>query len=106
MPDQYRDCQVFPILALRTKLEIGSGIVIARFALLLSLADVSLVVPALAQQPVQPLAKVGSCPLGYFSSGGDCVPSARRNNREAIQKTGKTCPLGWFSSASYCAKSR
>jgi hypothetical protein len=25
---------------------------------------------ALAQQPVQPLPKVGGCPLGYYSSGG------------------------------------
>jgi hypothetical protein len=107
----------------------------ARFALLLSLAAVGLVVPALAQQPVQPLPKVGSCPLGYYSSAGYCVPSASRNtrgaieksgrscplgfyasgnycvtspnnNREAIQKTGKSCPLGWFSSGSYCVKSR
>ncbi len=29
--------------------------------------------PALAQQPVQPLPKVGSCPLGYYSSGSYCV---------------------------------
>ena len=90
---------------------------------------------ALAQQPVQPLPKVGGCPLGYYSSGSYCVPSKSDNtrgaieksggscplgfyssgnycvsspssNREAIQKTGKSCPLGWFSSGSYCVKSR
>jgi hypothetical protein len=90
---------------------------------------------ALAQQPVRPLPKVGSCPLGYYSSGGYCVPSSggntrgaiekvggscplgfyssgnyclssSGNDREAIQKTGKGCPLGWFSSGSYCIKSR
>ena len=90
---------------------------------------------ASAQQPVQPLPKVGGCPLGYYSSGGYCVPSSGGNSRgaiekvgggcpfgfyssgnyclsspgndrEAIQKTGKGCPLGWFSSGSYCVKSR
>ena len=30
---------------------------------------------ASAQQPVQPLPKVGVCPLGYYSSGGYCVRS-------------------------------
>jgi hypothetical protein len=123
------------IPARRTKLGIGSGSVMARFALLLSLAAVAVGGPALAQQPVQPLPKVGSCPLGYFSSGGYCVPSksgnsrgaiekvgggcplgfyssgnycvsSPNNNREAIQKTGKSCPLGWFSSGGYCVRSR
>ena len=89
---------------------------------------------ALAQQPVQPLPKVGSCPLGYYSSGGYCVPSSGGNSRgaiereagcplgfyssgsycvsspsnyrEAIQKTGNGCPLGWYSSGGYCVKSR
>ena len=90
---------------------------------------------ALAQQPVQPLPKVGGCPLGYYSSDGYCVPSkgsntrgaieksgagcplgfyssgnyclsSPSNEREAIQKTGKSCPLGWYSSGNYCAKSR
>ena len=88
----------------------------------------------LAQQPVQPLPKVGSCPLGYYSSGGYCVPSSGGNtrgaieksgscplgfyssgnycvssassNREAIQKTGNSCPLGYYGSGSYCVKSR
>lgn len=88
----------------------------------------------LAQQPVQPLPKVGGCPLGYYASGSYCVPSGGNtrgaieksgnscplgfyasgnycvsspsNDREAIQKTGKSCPLGWFSSGSYCLMSR
>lgn len=106
-----------------------------RFALLLSLTAIGLAGPALAQQPVQPLPKVGACPLDYYSSGGYCVPSksgtsrgaiekvggscplgfyssghycvsSPSNNREAIQKTGKSCPLGWFSSGSYCVRSR
>lgn len=89
----------------------------------------------LAQQPIQPLPKLGGCPLGYYSSGSYCVPSksgnargalekmgnscplgfyssgnycvsSPSNNREAIQKQGTSCPLGWFSSGSYCVKSR
>jgi hypothetical protein len=61
--------------------------------------------PALAQQPVQPLPKLGSCPLGFYSSGNYCV-SSPSNNREAIQKTGNSCPLGYYGSGSYCVKSR
>jgi hypothetical protein len=89
--------------------------------------------PAFAEQPVQPLTKIGSCPLGYFSSGSYCIPSAGgpsrgaleksgascplgfytsgnycvsspSNKREAIEKTGRSCPLGWYSSGSYCVK--
>ena len=51
---------------------------------------------AVAQQPVQPLPQVGGCPLGYTSSGNDCIPG----------KSGKSCPLGWFGSGSYCVQSR
>ena len=43
--------------------------------------------PALAQQPVQPLPKVGSCPLGYYSSGSYCVPSRSGNTRGALEIT-------------------
>jgi hypothetical protein len=46
-----------------------------------------------------------SCPLGFHTSGNDCL-SSPSNNREAIQKTGNSCPLGWFSSGSYCVNSR
>ena len=61
---------------------------------------------ALAQQPVQPLPKVGGCPLGYYSSGGYCVPSSGGNTSGAIEKSGNGCPLGWYSSGGYCVKSR
>ena len=59
----------------------------------------------LAQQPVQPLPKVGSCPLGYYSSGGYCVPSSGGNTRGAIEKSGAGCPLGFYSSCNYCLSS-
>ena len=58
-----------------------------------------------AQQPVQPLPKVGSCPLGYYSSGSYCVPSRSSNTRGALEKTGGSCPLGFYSSGSYCVSS-
>ena len=55
-----------------------------------------------AQQPVQPLPKVGGCPLGYYSSGSYCVPSSGGNTRGAIEKSGAGCPLGFYSSGNYC----
>jgi hypothetical protein len=107
----------------------------ARAALLPLGLIASLCPAATAQQPVQPLPKLGGCPLGFYSSGNYCVPSTSdntrgalektgtgcslgfyssgnycvsspSNNREAIQKQGNSCPLGWYSSGSYCVKSR
>jgi len=79
---------------------------LGRFPLLFALATGAVLTgSALAQQPVRPLPKLGGCPLGYYSSGNDCL-SSPSNNREAIEKTGKSCPLGWFSSGSYGMKSR
>ena len=49
---------------------------------------------ALAQQPVQPLPRSGGCPLGYYSSGGYCVPSSGGNSRGAIEKMGSGLPAG------------
>ena len=60
---------------------------------------------AIAQQPVQPLPKVGGCPLGYYSSGNYCVPSKSGNTRGALEKTGNSCPLGFYSSGNYCVSS-
>ena len=87
--------------------------------------------PALAQQPVRPLPRMGGCPTGYLASAGYCVPTQRARGaiekvgnscpagflssgnyclstpqgREAIQKTGSSCPAGWLSSGSYCLRS-
>ncbi len=60
---------------------------------------------AVAQQPVQPLPKVGGCPLGYYASGSYCVPSRSSNTRGALEKTGGNCPLGFYSSGAYCVSS-
>jgi len=48
------------------------GRVLLRFALATSALWAR---SALAQQPVRPLPKVGSCLLGWFSSGSSCVKS-------------------------------
>ena len=73
------------------------GLVLAPLALTQS--------PALAQQPVQPLPRVGSCPLGYYSSSSYCVPSRSGNTRGALEKNGSSCPLGFYTSGSYCVSS-
>lgn len=57
---------------------------------------------ALAQQPVQPLPKLGFCPIGYQSSGAYCVPNASGSSRGAIEKVGNSCPIGFSSSGRYC----
>ena len=43
---------------------------------------------------MQPLPKVGGCPLGYYSSGGYCVPSSSGNTRRAIEKAGAAARWG------------
>ena len=60
---------------------------------------------ALAQQPVQPLPRLGGCPLGYYASGSYCVPSKGGNTRGAIEKSGNSCPLGFYASGNYCLSS-
>lgn len=61
--------------------------------------------PALAQQPVRPLPRLGSCPLGYYTFGNYCVPSSSDNTRGAIEKSGHSCPLGFYTSGNYCVSS-
>lgn len=46
-----------------------------------------------------PLAKVGSCPSGYSTSGQYCVPGNKA--RFAIEKRG-ACPGGYSTSGAYC----
>jgi hypothetical protein len=68
-------------------------------------SSLGFVSPVWAQQPVQPLPKLGGCPLGYYASGNYCVPSKSGNTRGAIEKSGKGCPLGFYSSGAYCVSS-
>lgn len=59
-------------------------------------ALVALPAPALAQA----VPKVGTCPSGYHTSGGACIPSSG-NSRPALPKVG-SCPSGYHSSGDYC----
>jgi hypothetical protein len=79
----------------------------------------------------QPLAKVGTCPSGYTTSGQYCAPGPkarlaveRRGGcpsgyttsgayclagpqaRAAVPKIGSTCPSGWRTSGDYCLANR
>ena len=56
----------------------------------------------LATQP--PIQRVGTCPVGWYSSGGYCVPTSEYT-KPAIQKY-ENCPLDWYSTGSYCTKTR
>ena len=82
----------------------NSGLFLARHlwapALFISLGS-----PALAKQPVQPLTKVGDCPLGYYASGDYCVPSRSGKLHGAIEKSGNSCSLGFYGSGNYCVSS-
>jgi hypothetical protein len=83
-----------------------SGVVLRTLGLrFIVLAPLVLASASFAQQPVQPLPKVGGCPLGYYASGSYCVPSRSSNTRGALEKTGGSCPLGFYSSGSYCVSS-
>lgn len=66
---------------------------------LLVLALCPLLTLAQTAQVPQPIAKLGSCPSGYLTSGDYCVP--RTDARAAVEKRG-SCPPGYLSSGSYC----
>jgi hypothetical protein len=53
-------------------------------------------------QPMPPHG--GSCPHGYTTSNGFCVPS--QATQHAIPKSSSgNCPWGWTSSGSFCLRS-
>ena len=56
-----------------------------------------LTIPAWAQTAVP---KIGTCPSGYHSSGGYCVPNSDKA-LPAIPKNG-SCASGYHSSGDYC----
>ena len=57
-----------------------------------------------AQTPAaQPVAKQGSCPSGYHSSGNYCTPSSA-SARFALPHVG-SCPSGYHTSGAYCLAS-
>lgn len=55
-------------------------------------------------QLAQPLPRVGTCPVGYYSSNGYCIPTPTARN--AIERADSVCPLGYYSAGSYCLKTR
>lgn len=64
---------------------------------------VSLIIAALAEPMPWPQ-RGGSCPHGYYSSNGYCMPG--QGAQEAIPKnTSGNCPFGWTSSGAFCLKS-
>jgi hypothetical protein len=67
----------------------------------LRLLACSLMLPGAAL--AQALPKVGTCPSGYYTSGGACVPSSS-DPRPALPKVG-TCPSGYYTSGDYCLAS-
>ena len=58
-----------------------------------------ILMPALAAPPAEPVAKVGSCPSGYSTSGAYCRPGS--SARYAVVKVG-SCPSGYSTSGEYC----
>lgn len=46
----------------------------------------------------------GNCPIGYYSSGGACVPSSR-GATYAFFNNGGNCPNGYYSSGKSCVAS-
>lgn len=53
-----------------------------------------------ADQKPFPVAKNGSCPGGYYTSGNYCVPM-KNTTRQAVPKVG-SCPSGYITSGKYC----
>jgi hypothetical protein len=53
----------------------------------------------------QPINQVGSsCPFGYYSQAGYCVPnSGIRNRVESIPRTNSICPYGTYATGNYCS---
>ncbi|MCF8004882.1 MAG: hypothetical protein K9L32_11905 [Chromatiaceae bacterium] len=57
---------------------------------------------AVAEEDQQPIPKVGSCPVGYRTSGGYCIP-LESTDKEVIIKL-ESCPSGYRTSGNYCIK--
>ena len=47
-----------------------------------------------------PVVKVGTCPLGWYTSGSYCIPA--RATSPAIIPKQQTCPLDWSTAGKYC----
>jgi hypothetical protein len=63
-------------------------------------------IPALAfgDDDKNPIPKVGSCPVGYRTSGNYCIP-LESTDKEVIIKL-ESCPSGYRTSGNYCIKQK
>ncbi len=59
---------------------------------------------ALVLATAYPITKVGSsCPYGYYSQGGYCLPNAAMPTPvRAVPQTSSPCPYGTYSAGNYC----
>ncbi len=74
-----------------------TGVALAGVALLMTTPPL-----ALADDDQQPIPKVGSCPVGYRTSGDYCIP-LESTDKEVIIKL-ESCPPGYRTSGNYCIK--
>jgi hypothetical protein len=51
-----------------------------------------------------PITKIGnSCPFGYYSQSGYCVPMRALEQRtQSIPRTSAPCPFGTYKAGDYC----
>lgn len=74
-------------------------LLVASTCLMLPILGIS---SASADDEKKPIPKVGSCPVGYRTSGGYCIP-LDNTNKEVVIKL-KSCPPGYRTSGNYCIK--
>lgn len=55
-----------------------------------------------ADDEQEPIPKVGSCPVGYRTSGNYCIP-LKSTDKEVVIKL-ESCPSGYRTSGHYCIK--
>ena len=85
----------------------GRGAADSRPQWLASLGLVALVFTAgtaAAALPASPVARVGSCPSGYTTSGDYCLATSD-DSRHALPRQG-SCPSGYTTSGDYCLSTR
>jgi hypothetical protein len=59
---------------------------------------------ALLLAQATPITKIGhSCPFGYYSQSGYCVPMPALEQRtQSIPRSSESCPFGTYRSGNYC----
>ena len=59
---------------------------------------------ALVLANTTPITKIGSsCPFGYYSSSGYCVPfKSLERSTQSIPRTSDSCPFSTYKAGNYC----